>query len=336
MTPSTDTPAVVSGGSAGAPRSHLPDFFIVGHPKCGTTALYLMLRRHPQIYMPELKEPQFFAPEMRADEQRARALPSTLEDYLELFSAAAPEQRAGEASPSYLRSRTAAAEIAKLRPDARIIALLREPASFLRSVHLQFVQMMIEPEHDLRKALALEDARRQGRHLPRPAHWTPTLMYSEHVRYVEQLQRYQQAFSDEQLLVVIYDDFRTDNEGTARRIMRFLEVDDTVPIAPIEANPSVRVRAERLHRVKRAVHASRGPAARTARAVNALIPQSVRSGALRPIRRQLRRRILWTEPAPADESLMLELRRCYEGEVIALSEHLGRDLVALWGYDALD
>ena len=34
--------------------SRVPDFFIVGHAKCGTTALYEMLRAHPQIYMPYL------------------------------------------------------------------------------------------------------------------------------------------------------------------------------------------------------------------------------------------------------------------------------------------
>src|SRR5579872_578348 len=43
----------------------LPDFFVIGHPKCGTTALYAMLKRHPQIYMSDVKEPQFFAGDLR-------------------------------------------------------------------------------------------------------------------------------------------------------------------------------------------------------------------------------------------------------------------------------
>jgi hypothetical protein len=49
----------------------------------------------------------------------------------------------------------------------------------------------------------------------------------------------------------------------------------------------------------------------------------------------LRRAAVKTEPPPADERLMLELRRRYRHEVQALSEHLGRDLVSEWGYDAL-
>ena len=66
------------------------------------------------------------------------------------------EQRVGEASPSYLWSEHAAARIAELQPDARIIAILREPASFLRSLHLQLLQTHVETERDLRKAIALE------------------------------------------------------------------------------------------------------------------------------------------------------------------------------------
>ncbi|HEV3035153.1 MAG TPA: sulfotransferase, partial [Solirubrobacteraceae bacterium] len=72
MTSSTEAP----GGS----RARVPDFFIVGHAKCGTTALYEMLRRHPEIFMPELKEPAFFASDVRRRVQRRAAgpLPQTL------------------------------------------------------------------------------------------------------------------------------------------------------------------------------------------------------------------------------------------------------------------
>src|ERR1700748_1468329 len=88
----------------------IPDFYIVGHPKSGTTALYEMLRRHPQIFMPDLKEPRWFAADLRDRFQRqgADTHPQTLEEYAALFEAAAADQRVGEASPSYLRSRVAA------------------------------------------------------------------------------------------------------------------------------------------------------------------------------------------------------------------------------------
>ncbi|MEA2209072.1 MAG: hypothetical protein QOF54_1549, partial [Solirubrobacteraceae bacterium] len=137
----------------GAVRQRAPDFFIVGHPKSGTTALYEMLRSHRQIYMPDLKETLFFARELHPGLVPSGPHPDTLEEYLELFAPAAEEQRAGEASPSYLRSRMAAGRIAEVQPDARIIAILREPASFLRSLHLQLLENEHEVERDLRRAV---------------------------------------------------------------------------------------------------------------------------------------------------------------------------------------
>src|SRR5438876_10601316 len=126
-----------SQAAAPTPQTRKPYFFIVGHAKSGTTALYEMLRDHPQIYTPELKEPWFFATDMRVRFQPSIGgrPPQTLEEYLRLFREAKPGQRIGEASSSYLWSRTAASGIAQLSPDARIIAILREPASFLYSLH---------------------------------------------------------------------------------------------------------------------------------------------------------------------------------------------------------
>src|SRR5438067_10190697 len=134
MTASTDPQ-----GAGLVSHRRVPDFFIVGHHKSGTTALYEMLRSHPQIYMPTLKEPRYFASDLRAQFEPVKTgrIPATLEDYLALFDDAKPDQVMGEASPSYLRSRAAARAIAEVQPAARIIAILREPASFLRSLHLQ-------------------------------------------------------------------------------------------------------------------------------------------------------------------------------------------------------
>ena len=318
----------------GRQEGRVPDFFIVGQPKSGTTALYEVLRRHPQIYMPELKEPVFLASDLRAGlrRQTVRARPQTLEDYLSLFAAARPEQRAGEASALYLWSRNAAANIADLQPAARIIAILREPASFLRSLHLQLLQDHSETEKDLRKALALEDDRRQGKRIPRGCPRPPALFYSEYVRYVDQLRRYHAVFPPEQVLVLIYDDFRRDNEGTVRMVLRFLEVDDTEPIEATEANPTVRLRSKQLDEMVQTVSAGRGPVMRVVKApVKTLTSRRVRHGALRVARH----RLLYGEPRPPDDGVMLELRRGFKGEVVALSEYLGRDLVSLWCYDSV-
>ncbi len=311
----------------------LPDFFVVGHPKCGTTALYSALARHPQIHMGMVKEPRYFAGELRdVSGRRPTGDPQTLAEYVSLYADAAPHQCVGDASPQYLWSPTAASAIAEAQPRARIVAILREPASFLRSLHLQFVQSYNESEQDLRKALALEGERRAGRCIPAQSQRPRMLVYSEHVRYAEQLRRYHAAFAPEQVLVLAYDDFRADNEGTIRCVLRFLGVDDTVPLAVHEANPTVGVRARRVHELVHAVSVGRGPLARAARAPAGVL---ARAGVSRGAALAVRDRIFFTTPRPPDEKLMLELRRRFKDEVVALSEYLNRDLVRLWGYDAL-
>ncbi len=327
---------IVSGG-LGPAGGRVPDFFIVGHPKCGTTALYEMLKAHPQIYMSELKEPRFFAPDLRVRFLRGAlergeppAIPQTLEEYLSLFVPARPEQRIGEASPSYLMSSVAAELIAQAQPRARIIAILREPVGFLRSLQLELVQNHVESERDFAAAMANEQLGPLG--VGSSDYAPPIRRYSDRIRYVEQLIRYRAAFPAEQILVLIYDDFKRNNRGTVGRVLRFLDVDDTVALEPVRANPSVHVRSVWLDRVVQGLYAGRGPLALTSRrALRATIPSRLRRERLQA----LRRRLLYGSPEPTDEAFARELRVRFKDEVVALSEYLGRDLVEEWGYDSL-
>src|SRR5271167_632994 len=245
--------AVRMPASGGTQGQRIPDFFIVGHQKCGTTALYLMLKSHPEIYMPDVKEPRFFATDQRSRFSQRGApsggRPRTLEAYLSLFTAAGAGQRVGDASPQYLRSKTAAGGIAALQPTASIIAILREPASYLRSFHLQMVSSRVETETDFRTAIAREDARRAGKRIPRRCHHPEALLYSDHVRYVEQLRRYRALFPPEQVLVLIYEDFRRDNEATVRSVQRFLGVGETYPVNTIDTMRLNAVRSVPLHQL---------------------------------------------------------------------------------------
>lgn len=321
--------------AVGGVQRRIPDFFIVGHHKSGTTALYEMLRQHPQVFMPDLKEPRFMASDMRPRLQprKGSALPQTLDEYLSLFTAATPEQRVGEASPSYLWSRTAASRIAEVQPAARIIAILREPASFLNSLHLEFVRSYIESTTDLRKALSLEADRREGRHIPRRSHRPQLLQYAEHVQYVEQLRRYHAVLPPEQMLVLVYDDFRADNRATVRRVLRFLELDEEYPIEVMDVHPTTHsMRSQQLDDLLDSVTQGRSPLTLTAKTtLKSLMPRKVRRNAYRAIRR----RGVYRELSPPDVRLMIELRRRFRPEVEALSEYLDRDLLALWGYDDL-
>ena len=318
-----------------AAGARVPDFFIVGHAKSGTTALHRMLDRHPGIHMPA-KEPRFFAIKEidlhggRLSDQPGRR-PRTLEGYMALFAGAREDQLIGEATPAYLRSPLAAARIAEVCPQARIIAILREPTSFLSSFHLQSLRGYNETQKDFRKAIELVEPRRQGRSIPPLSRSPWDLLYTDHVRYTEQLRRYHELFGREQVLVLIYDDLLRDNEGTVRQVVRFLGLDDTVAIAPARTRPSRDVRFGPLHRLvqlRRIALRSLPAAGALSRAAGALTPA--------PLRGKLRsswRSVGFAPPAGADEEFTRELRRRFKPEVQVLSEYLGRDLVSLWGYD---
>jgi hypothetical protein len=280
------------------------------------------------------------APELRyrAEWGGYAGLPKNLDEYLSLFDGAAPGQRTGEASAWYLWSQSAAAAIAELRPDARIVAILREPASFLRSLHMQCVQAHIEPEKDLRRAIAAETKRR---HKPGPAPRDPSdwprvlpavggLIYSDYVRYTDQLRRYLDQFPTENVLTLIYDDYLEDNDGTVRKVLRFVGADENTAAAATAANPTVRVRSRRLNDLLRNVYMGEGTAARRVKGtLKRVVPsQRLRRRAVETMQHQ----VLYTAPPPPDAALMAELRGRFKPEVEALGKHLQRDLVALWNY----
>jgi hypothetical protein len=318
-----------SGAADRAPGARrLPNFFLIGHEKCGTTALYRILRSHPQIYMPELKEPRFFARDADWPQQGMGPYPRTLDAYLDLFAEAGEDQLAGEASPQYIRSPQAAARIAEVQPRARAIAILREPVSFLRSFHLACVREGLETQRDLRKALALEDARRRGERIPRGCRAPGRLLYSEHVRYAEQLARFDRALSPEQVHVIVYDDLRRENEGTARATLGFLGVDEQLAIEVSNSSGRERkaVRSGQLHRVTLALKRARrrrGSAPGVLRGLD-LAPGWLEGAA---------RRVLYAPPPLPDEQLARELRDRFKPEVAALSDRLDRDLLREWGYE---
>lgn len=320
--------------------TRFPDFYIVGQPKTGTSALYDALRCHPDIFMPELKETQFFASELGYVSQRPELatanvarwlerLPKTEEAYLALFASAAPGSVVGEASTNYLWSRSAARRIAGLRPDARIIVLFREPAAFIHSWHGHLLREGIETEEDLRQAMELETERRTGHLLPPSGYWPELLLYSDHMCYVEQLRRFTDLFSRDQVLVLIYEEFRGDNTGAVREILRFLGVDDSVDLPSIEVNPSWRIRSKRGHKMIEMIAEGHGSTIK--KVIRPLTTQRLRRGTVGYIRDHL----VHGKPRPADERLMLELRRRYRSEVVSLGEFLERDLVKEWGYDQL-
>lgn len=308
-----------------------PDFVVVGQPKAGTTALYEMLRQHPGIFMTELKEPMFFAEDLRRRfcPTRSGPLPTTLEDYLALYVGAGQGQLRGEASTGYLVSRVAAQRLSSHRADTRIIAIFWEPADFLRSLHVQLLRENIESVRDLRLALSLEPQRRRGRRIPRRCYLPQYLLYSDHLRYTEKVRRRHEALPPCQVRVLIHEDFRRDNRGTVQSLLGFLGLDGTVPVAPVEANPSLLVRSQAADDLVHRVTVDSGPVSSKVKvAIKAVTPKAMRRRAHQVVPSGA---LFGLVPAP-DPVLMAELRARMKPEVMRFGDYLGRDLVALWGY----
>lgn len=215
-------------------RSALPNFFLIGAAKAGTTTLWSWLAQHPEVYLPETKEPNYFvfterpatcagpAPEHVLHELLHKFSVTTWSEYLALFAAHDDEKAVGEASVRYLYFPEAVERIRARLPDARMLVVLREPVSRLYSHYGMNRQFQLE-DLALEEALAAEPARIR-------AGWGFDWHYAAVSRYAPQLERWFQAFGRERVAVFLHEDLRADPAGLYRQVCRFLGVDaDFVP-----------------------------------------------------------------------------------------------------------
>ncbi|NNF02596.1 MAG: sulfotransferase [Bacteroidia bacterium] len=218
-----------------------PNFFIIGAAKAGTTSLSHYLSAHPNIFISPIKEPHYFS----RKEIEPKAIRSIVrkklegvdiikyledlktptmhnfyfrdwETYRKLYESVSSEKIIGECSTSYLWSKTAAQEIFKTTPNAKILAILRNPVDRAYSHYLMEKRLFAKTdsfEADLRKDKELGDRT-----------WEVFPMYYELGNYYSQLKRYYDIFPAENIKVIIYDDFKEDREGTLLDIYGFLGV----------------------------------------------------------------------------------------------------------------
>ena len=201
-----------------------PNFFIVGAPRCGTTAFQSYLSQHPDIFMPDTKEIHYFGSdlEFRAPLTQKRR---TWDTYLSFFQGWSGEARIGEASVFYLVSARAAQEIYDYNPDARIIIMLRNPVDAMYSRYYHLLYKGSEELSTFEEALAAEEQRKQGYDIPEMANWVGTLFYREIGRYANQVQRYIDLFGREQVHIIIFDDFKDDLQLVYKNTLDFLGLD---------------------------------------------------------------------------------------------------------------
>jgi hypothetical protein len=202
-----------------------PTFVVIGANKAGTTSMHHYLGQHPDVYMSPVKEPHFFSldparkhdPVDRTQKPWADTLTYDVDAYLQLFDAVTDEHAIGESSSNYLCSPVAPARIKDKIPEARLVAILRDPVDRAVSMwsawtadgreHLSFADAVAAERRGERTRGGL------GRH------------YVEWGRYGRQLGRYFEHFDLHRLHLVRYDDFDACPEPVLRDIFTFVGVD---------------------------------------------------------------------------------------------------------------
>lgn len=199
----------------------IPNFFIVGGPKCGTTAMVEFLRTHPDIFISEPKEPNFLA-----DNMPAMKYVDTLEDYLNLFKKAKNFKIVGDASIFYMFSQLAIENIKKLNSQAKLLVMIRNPLEMVPSFHQQILFTLDEDCENFELALDLEEKRRKGEYIPDNCRESLLLNYSEIAKYGDQLENIFKFFPKENVKIILFDEFKVNNRKCYLEILDFLVLDD--------------------------------------------------------------------------------------------------------------
>lgn len=299
--------------------TYKPNLFVIGAAKSGTTALYHCLAQHPQIYMSPRKEPHFLAIDdgvftsvdgyenpMRTI--RTHPLPVHSEkDYAALFEKVTTEKVIGEASPLYLYSKGAPERIARRYPDARVIAILRNPVDRAYSQFMHHVRDTFEWTRSFEKAFYNESER-----LEKGPFWH----YRRMGYYYPQLRRYFDRLGRSKIKVFLFEDFTDDIRGSMQDVFVFLGVDGHASINAPESRKNVTgvPRRNVLHQVLSLPW--RYPVLRK---LVALVPESIRQSLALMRQKNL-------EKPPLSEEVRARISKTYREDILQLQDLLERDL----------
>ncbi|MCX8012059.1 MAG: sulfotransferase [Desulfobacterota bacterium] len=224
-----------------------PNFFIIGAPKAGTTALSEYLRSHPNVYFSQPKEPEYFA----TDFKRVNfGYFNNFDNYMGLFKKAnsSIHKAIGEGSAIYIFSKVAVENILKFQPNAKLIVSVRNPAELVISLHSQLLKNGFENERVFIKAWQLEEARKSGKFIPSTCLDVKELFYSERGKLGTQLKRILNIVPREQIKIILFDDFVANPRKIYREVLDFLELPDDGRMEFPRINERVVIKYFTLHR----------------------------------------------------------------------------------------
>lgn len=295
-----------------------PNFFVIGAPKCGTTALMQYLGEHENIFVSNPKEPFYWCSESPGLTEYTRI--QTLADYEQLFTGVAQKHLAvGEGSTEYLRSPNAVRDILAYNPNARFIVMLRNPVDLVYSFHGTQLLTMSEDVADFETAWRLQEERAEGKRIPSGCLDPRLIRYREVGQLGSQLARFYELVPETQRMVIIFDDFAANTKAVYEQVLEFLEVpkDDRSEFPKV--HEARRQRFRWVHRIiRRPPRLLAGPVMACRRALN-----KSKSGLVPAIKSAFANKTPREKLSPEfREELICE----FESEVKLLSDLLGRNL----------
>ncbi|TWT54763.1 Sulfotransferase domain protein [Rubripirellula amarantea] len=294
-----------------------PNFFLVGAPKCGTTAISVYLRDHPNVFFCNPKEPCFWSDDMPGIRESYGI--NSVDQYLELFAGAGePYLAVGEGSTNYLVSEIALKNILQFNAAARIIVLLRNPVDLVHSLHTHNCFSGWDDEPDFERAWARQTERAQASNVPKACLNPVMLQYKTVGNLGQQVKRAMNIVPSNQLLVVLHDDFRTSPGNVYRRILSFLDLpDDGRKEFPL-VNEAMAARAKWLTRLLQSDQA---------RTLTQTLKRTLKGPFYQFADRAKKQMSMKKQPkSELERSFRTELINAFETEVALLEELLDRDL----------
>jgi hypothetical protein len=205
----------------------IPDFFLVGTPKAGTTSIYRYLSQNKFVYVPKVKEPNYFC--NVGPQKRNVIIINNSRDYFNLYKHAKENQLCGDFSVSYMHDPEAPLKIKKCRAKAKIIIIVRNPVRRAFS-HWLMDQREGFNSKDFRTAF-IEDFNCKGKR-----GFCYNSMYYDCSLYADAITRYQNEF--ENVLVLIYEELFDDFEQGINSIYAFLGIPNTSTFSAFKVNES--------------------------------------------------------------------------------------------------
>jgi len=326
-------PRLPAAGDAPNGIAPFPDFFVVGAPRCGTTALTRFLSHHPQVCFSKPKEPHYLA---QVDARRLEGA-EWRSEYARFFAHYREGHRAvGEGSVSYLYSEETLESITRINPKARLIAMLRNPLEMLPSYHLRMLYILEEDVESFDTAWGLQEARARGERIPKLCADPRLLLYGEIGSLGDQVDRMLRVAGREKCLLLLHDDLVRDPRNVYRQALRFIGMDDDGRTEFPSHQSSRRYRHRWLQQllykppaVYRSLFEER--LARAARTAKGRDPKTGQGDTRRKKPLHLLKRLRnWNrvnaKPRPLDERMRALLREHFATDVEKLAKLIDRDL----------